>query len=317
MSGVVSRSDPHAPAHGAQDDAVARAFATCRDITRSEARNFYYGLMLTPEPRRSALYAVYAWMRRADDEADAPGPIEAKHAALGARRRTLERVARGEAPPDDPIWVALADAMRRYPLDPRVFHEMIDGLEEDTRHAGYDTRDALAHYCYRVASTVGLACVSIWGLRRGATWDDARPYAERRGLAFQLTNILRDFREDLERGRIYIAREDFARRGLTPQALRDWSPPDACRELALDVCAWARAEYDASAPLDGLIDPACAPTLRAMTRIYSGVLRRIERAPRLVAGPGRARLSTAHKVWIASAAFTSAGLLGRRKAAHT
>lgn len=287
------------------NEAIADAYRVCAEITRDRARNFYYGLRITPEPRRSAIYAIYAWLRHADDEAD--DAVASKSASHLARRRAgLERLLRGEPAPAEPVWIALADTLRRYPVDPQDLVEMLDGLDEDTHHGGYATRADLEQYCKRVASTVGLICIAIWGLRPGADIEQARALAVRRGVAFQLTNILRDFAEDFDNGRVYLPEEDFQRRNLTPEQLRRWAEPDRCAALLRDLCAWARAEYDACLLLDAMIDPACAPTSRAMLRIYSGLLRKIEQRPERVASEVRIRLHAAHKAAIALGASVRA-----------
>lgn len=287
----------------------AAAFAYCRDIAKRRARNFYYGLCLTPEPRRSAIYTIYAWMRAADDEADnAISPAEARD-RLAERREALSRFVRDEALPaerrGDPIWVALRAVLRAFPVNADDLFAMLDGLEEDSEHLGYTTRADLRRYCYRVASTVGLVCLSIWGMRADAASElpRARALAERRGIAFQLTNILRDFAQDDDTGRVYLPQEDFARHGLTPAALREWREPEKCAAMVADLAAWARGEYEASAPLDAMIDPSCRPTLWAMTQIYSGLLRKIEQSPERVVGSRRIRLQSAHKAGIAATAL--------------
>lgn len=295
---------------------VARAYAACRELTRARARNFYYGLCLTPEPKRSAIFSIYAWMRRADDEADAAdasGDTSARLARLAERRHILTRIVTGEASlaeaaDADPVCIALAHTLRSYPVNPDDLFAMLDGLEEDTTHAGYATRADLARYCYRVASTVGLICVSIWGLREGVDRAEARRLAERRGLGFQLTNILRDYSQDFDESprRVYLPAEDFARLGVTPEDVRAWSTPEACELMIHDLARWARGEYEASAPLDAMIQPSCRPTLWAMTRIYSGLLSKIEARPERVVGARRIRLQSAHKAGIAAAALVKA-----------
>ncbi|TVQ60778.1 MAG: phytoene/squalene synthase family protein [Phycisphaerales bacterium] len=304
-----------APAGGPADARLTRAREVCRDITKREAGNFYWGLRLTPEPRRSALYAIYAWMRRADDEADGAAPVEERRALLRSRRATLDKLRRaGAQPPDDPVWLVLHDTLTRYDIGVAPFEAMLDGLEEDLDHTPYETRDDLARYCRRVASTVGVACVSVWGLRDGVARDEALGLAERRGVGFQITNILRDIAEDLGRGRVYIPSSDLRAHDLTADDLRAWKHPERCAELVRSLCAWARAEYQASAPLDTMIDPACLPTLRAMTSIYAGLLDRIERDPQRVVRE-RVRLSKARKLTIAIGAVAGAKLGAGRSGA--
>lgn len=306
------------PVSGQDAARLARAYDACREITRRRARNFYYGLCLTPEPRRSAIFSVYAWMRRADDEADAAAhasrTTEERLARLADLRRELRDLLAGRydqpgAPSDAaPVFIALAHTLRAYPIDPGDLRDMLDGLEEDARHTGYATRDELASYCYRVASTVGLICLSVWGLREGADATEARGLAVRRGLAFQLTNILRDFGQDFDDSprRLYLPQADFERHGLTPEALRVWARPNECGAMIAGLARWARAEYEASATLEGLINPVCRPTLWAMTRIYSGLLAKIEAKPGRIVGAKRIRLQSAHKAGIAAVALVRA-----------
>ena len=294
-----------APPFDAEETA---AFAVCRDVARRRARNFYYGLCLTPEPRRSAIYTIYAWMRAADDEADDAPSAEAARERLADRRATLASLVREESLPParahEPVWVALRAVLRAFPVNADDLFSMLDGLEEDAGHGGYATRADLRRYCFRVASTVGLVCGSIWGVRPEHEQECARvrTLAERRGIGFQLTNILRDFAQDFDIGRVYLPAEDFARAGLTPEDLRGWRAPEKCAALVADLAAWARGEYDASAPLDTMIDRACRPTLWAMTQIYSGLLEKIERAPERIVGTRRIRLQSAHKAGIAARA---------------
>lgn len=285
-------------------DEISRAYAWCRDVARTRARNFYYGLCLTPEPRRSAVYAVYAWMRIGDDLADDTGDDDAKASALASFAAATERVLAGESPVEQPIgapemWVAFADTVARFGVAQSDIDAMLAGLGEDLDHAGYATIEDLRRYCARVASSVGRVCVTIWGLRDGVSMKDAVMLADRRGVAFQLTNILRDFAEDFDDGRVYLPREVFERAGITPGDLRRWDDPAACERVVGEVASAARAEFDASAPLEAMIDQACAPTLWAMTRIYAGLLDKIEDRPSRVVAGARIRLQSLHKAGIA------------------
>jgi phytoene synthase len=286
-------------------DQLGAAYEECAAVTRTRARNFYYGLRLTPEPRRSALYSIYAWMRHADDCVDAADTVEHRRSALRRFRSMTEMVMSGEMPDEDPsrFWLAFAATVRSYPLDPAIIRDMLAGLEDDLDHEWYRTEAELWQYCYRVASTVGLACVAVWGTRAGADPERVRELAVRRGQAFQRTNILRDFAEDFDSQprRVYLPREAFDAAGLTPEGVRQWSHASACEGFIRSQAAAARAEYQASAGLEGMIDPACAPTLWAMTQIYSGILEQIEAEPEAIVRR-RVRLASARKAWIALAA---------------
>lgn len=279
------------------------ALAECERITRTRARNFYYGLRLTPEPQRSAMYAVYAWMRMADDLVDAEDMAGA--AALDRRARVdelkevTERVLSGAGVPPhlrrEPVWVALADTARRYRLRAELFNGMIEGQLEDLEHREYRTFEELHAFCYRVASTVGLVCIDIWGYRE----PRARELAIDRGVAFQLTNILRDFREDAQRGRLYLPVDELASAGLTAADLMAWRDPQRCTEFVLHQARRAESYYNRSEALEGMITPSCAPTLWAMTRIYRGLLDKMMARPKLVVGERRIRLSSWSKAAIA------------------
>ena len=301
------------------------AYEQCAQVVKRRARNFYYGLRLTPEPRRSAIYSVYAWMRQADDEADAAGSADEKRARLARFRSDTERLlAGGDAAPreGDFAFEAFAHTIRRFALDPADLRALLDGLDFDLEHEALAarlqpgaapadmcaSRDDLRTYCFRVASTVGLVCIRIWGLAEGAQWDHARPLAIRRGIAFQMTNILRDYAQDYDEGRVYLPAEDFRMHGLTPSDLRHWAKPRACEAMVRDLCSAARAEYLASAPLDRMVDPSCYATLRTMTRIYSGLLDVVEREPARIAGERRIRLQSARKAGIALRACARAWL---------
>lgn len=300
------------------DEEIRAAYSRCREITRQRARNFYYGLRLTPEPKRSAIYAVYAWMRAADDAVDEPGTLEQRRARLEDFADWTWTVLAGIGPPvidghaeragREWLVVALGDTVARYGIDHAIFDDMLGALRTDLEQPALGTEADLERYCYGVAGTAGLACVTIWGLRRGVSREAARELALRRGQAFQRTNILRDFAEDYdgaggdgEDRRVYVPRETLENFGLTAEALRRWSPPDRCEALVRDMAARTRAFYAGSADLEGMIDPTCAPTLWAMTRIYSGLLDQVEADPQRIVlrGDERVRLAPAAKATIA------------------
>jgi phytoene synthase len=267
----------------------------CERVTRERARNFHYGLRLTPADRRWAMYAVYAWMRAADDMADEAGPDRAeRQRRLAEFRACTDATLRGEPDPDRPEMVALAEAARRFDLEPQEFHDMLAGQVGDLEPARFESWEELRQFCYRVAGTVGLVCIRVWGFRHA----EAPRLAVDRGIAFQLTNILRDLREDLDAGRCYLPLREYAAIELRPEDVRAWVPADRCREFILAQVERARAHYVRSEPLDGMIDPACLPTLWAMTRIYGGILDRLATRPELCVH-GRARLSALRKAWIA------------------
>lgn len=311
----------------AESEKVAAAFEHCRSVCRQRARNFYYGLKLSPEPQRSALFAVYAWMRAADDLVDAtahlgathsplpkgegvlhtnnmcgmPDPHSdglAVHAQIEEFRRATEAALHGRPISDDPLWIAMAETVERFDLPHEHFHSMLDGQLDDLQRREYRTFDELHTYCYRVASTVGLVCIEIWGYENPA----ARNLAMERGIAFQLTNILRDYRQDFDGGRVYLPSEELARHELDPRALRNWAEPRKCKDFMLEQIARAKSYYDASSGLEMMIAPACRPTIWAMTAIYRGLLAKMERDPSKIIFRKRVRLSAWRKAMIAAQA---------------
>ncbi len=288
---------------GVAADALDTSYSACGDITRRAAKNFFYGLRLTPEPRRSAVYSIYAWMRQADDQVDDAGTIQEKRQRLEAFRLRTMRALSGDLPqsPSEPFWPAFAATLRSYPVDRAHIESMLDGLAEDLDHSGYSNWDDLDRYCYRVGSTVGLVCIAIWGLRPHQDTALAHARAVARGRAFQITNILRDVAHDFDDSprRVYLPESLLQAHGLTPEELRAWAKPDACRNLILQAAARARGFYEQSSGLEAVVDRQCAPALWGMTRIYAGILDLIEKDPSRVVADARVRLSTAQKGLIA------------------
>lgn len=277
------------------DPLVREAISQCRAVTRSRAGNFYWGLRLTPEPRRSAMYAIYAWMRQADDIVDSDAlQGAAQVAAVEEFRRATEVALAGEVAQDAPLWRALAAVARKYPLDPTDFRSMLDGQVADLRPRSIATWDELRIYCRQVAGTVGSVCVRIWGYSDPTALD----LAVERGIAFQLTNIVRDVAEDASMGRVYLPQEEFDRCGLTPDELRAWSRPQPCQALMTRAIGAAQGHFDATRRLDAMVDAPCRPTLRAMSGIYERLLSKIARDPAQVV-QGRVSLNKLQKVMIA------------------
>jgi phytoene synthase len=271
------------------------AYAWCREVTRVRARNFYYGLKLLPEPKRSALYAIYAWMRMADDLIDEATDVEQARAELARFDRDTTSTLHGTPPSDEPMWIAMADVATNWTLDPECFSMMIAGQAADLQSRTIESPSDLITYCNQVASSVGLVCIDIWGYTDPA----ARELAIERGIAFQLTNILRDLREDLELGRCYLPAEQLRAAHVSTDDLLAWRHNDVCEAL---VGCWidrAQQAYTLSAPLDDMIDRACRPTLWAMTTIYHSLLEKIAHEPRCVVGEGRVRLSPIRKSMVA------------------
>ena len=271
------------------------AHAYCRDVTRRSSSNFSYAFRLLIAERRDALCAVYAFCRFVDDIADDAGRREP--ATLLARWRA-ELAAAFEGVPTHPIGVALADATRRFPLDRRHFLDLVRGVEMDLTRRRYATFDQLEEYCYLVASTVGLLCIEIFGHRH----PSAREYAVDLGVAFQLTNILRDVTEDARRDRVYLPLEDLNRFGCSEEELLAGRYSPRVGALMAFECGRARACYlrarGALAPEDrGRLAPA-----EAMRFIYERLLDRIE-ARRFDVFGHRVTLPRYEKVTLALAAW--------------
>jgi 15-cis-phytoene synthase len=271
---------------------LARSYTYCERLARREAGNFYHAFRLLPRDQRRAMCALYAFMRVADDLSDAPGDPESKRGPLEAWRAQLDRALAGEY--THRLHAALHHAVRTYAIPREYLVAVLDGVCMDLAPVRYDTFADLYGYCYRVASAVGLACIHIWGFAD----ERALKHAESAGIAFQLTNILRDLGEDAGRGRIYLPTEDLARFGYTPEQLSRGERGEAFRALMGFEVARARSYYEASRPLAGLLQPPGRAVFQVMTRTYRGLLEAIERRDYDVFSR-RVRLSKWHKLMLA------------------
>ncbi len=245
-----------------------------------------------PHAKREAMCAVYAFMRRSDDIADGAANPAVASEGLRQWRATVDAALRGE-PPIEPTLPALADTVKRYRIDPRHFHELLDGSEMDQHQTRYETFDELYRYCYHVASVVGLIVLPIFGYRDKAALGPA----EACGIAFQLTNILRDVKEDAGLGRIYLPREDLTRFGVEETDIMNSRSTPQFLELMKFEATRAREYYAKARPLVEMIEPDSRGTLVAMMAIYGGILDKIERHNYAVFDQ-RIRLSVAEKLWI-------------------
>lgn len=279
-------------------------YARCAEITRRASSNFYYAFMLLAPERRRALYAVYAFCRFVDDIADDES-IREPAALLKKWREELGRVYGGE--PDRGISRALADSAKRFRIPREYFEEVIAGVEMDLTRRRYATFKELRQYCYRVASAVGLICIEIFGYTNPA----AKIYAEKLGIAFQLTNILRDVMEDAARGRIYIPVEDLARFGVTEQEIiAGVYSPNFVRLMQFEA---ARAqdfyrEAEAALPPE---DRSTLLTAEAMRMIYGALLEQIVRSNYRVLDR-RLSLSAPKKLYLVGRAWASGRLASLR-----
>ncbi len=281
---------------------VPEAYARCEAITREQARNFYYGIRLLPADKRAVLCAVYALARRIDDIGDGDLP----NADKLTRLKVLEAALDDPAGSTDPVLVAVGDAVRRYPIPLGAFEELVDGVRMDVTGRTYATFDDLVEYCRCVAGSVGRLCLGVFGSRPD---PNASRYADTLGIALQQTNILRDIREDLMTGRVYLPADDLDRFGVR-LALDDDSSlvdPDG-RLSALITFSAGRAErwYDDGLRLVPLLDWRSAASCRAMAGIYHRLLARIAARPSMVFDR-RLSLSGWQKAGVAARALSGLG----------
>jgi len=262
---------------------VSQAYAVCRGIARRQAKNFYFAFLALPAHKRNAICAVYAFMRHADDISDDESLSKAeRRVSLAAWLVKWHREANSGGS-TDPVFLALNDARLRFRIPLTLLDQLVEGtamdLEESTGDRTFADFDALRRYCYLVASVVGLVCIRIFQYSS----PDAEKLAEELGIAFQLTNILRDVREDAERGRVYLPVDDLANHGLTPdtltaEAMRCSAPLPATRAMLAEQAARAEQFYNAGKKLLPLVAPDSRPALWVLKTIYHRLLQRIARA---------------------------------------
>jgi 15-cis-phytoene synthase len=282
---------------------VTTAYATCATITREQARNFHYGIRLLPPAKRSALSAVYALARRIDDIGDGDLPSEEKHRRLDEVRRALTHVDENGG---DDVMVAVRDAAAQFPIPLAAFGELVDGVEMDVGGRRYATFDELVDYCRCVAGSIGRLCLGVFG---AAELDRAPALADTLGIALQQTNILRDIREDLLNGRVYLPAEDLARFGVDlriDEAGRLVDDDGALTSLLRWSADRARRWYDDGLRLVPMLDRRSAACCAAMAGIYRRLLEDIADDPSLVFDR-RLSLSGWQKVVVAARALTGAG----------
>jgi phytoene synthase len=278
MSAAVENSPQFSPT----ESQLHMAYSVCRGITRQRAKNFYYGFLVLPKRKRQALCAVYAFMRRCDDIADDPSLSAAD------RRQRLDtwvdafHSALAGLPTDDAILLAITDAQRRFAISVGLLDQLAFGTAMDTEEAPegvpsrpiqYRSFQELERYCYNVASVVGLVCIRIFGYNDPA----AEPLAEKCGLAFQLTNIIRDVREDADLGRVYLPNEDLERFGLSSADLANAPDPARIRPLLELEAERAFENYRAADDLIPLIQEDSQPALWVLVTIYRSLLEKIVR----------------------------------------
>jgi squalene synthase HpnC len=294
---------------------VAQSYEACQKVARASHSNFYYAFYLLPKPKRNALAALYAFNRLVDDVADEGADLPAKQRGLARWRAELDEAVTGvdqsfdgtaattlaDSPPNISLAIlpALADTLGRYKIPTRYLHDLISGAEMDLTIHLYPTFERLEEYCYRVAGTVGLTCTHVFGFKDPRAVD----LAEKLGLAFQLTNIIRDVHEDYAVGRVYLPEEDLARYSVAPADFARGEATLGVRELLRFEADRAWQNYQAGAALLNLIDQDSRGTLWLLVHTYSALLARIESVDFAVFGE-RVRLNKAEKMlFIAKARF--------------
>ena len=298
----------------AANSGVAGSYSQCHQIARAARSNFYYAFYLLPKPKRDSLAALYAFMRLVDDVADLGEDLQAAQQGLAKWRAAFDEAVTGRSqffdgtaakPLEKPLYgerevlPALVDTMRRYNMPARYLHDLISGAEMDLTVKSYPTFDRLREYCYRVAGTVGLTCTHVFGYCDPRALD----LAEKLGLAFQLTNIIRDVHEDAALSRVYIPDEDLARYGVSPEDFSRNEPTLGVREVLRFEAGRAWRIYEECSDLLDLVDADSRGALWLLVHTYSALLARMESVDFAVFGE-RARLSKAEKlIFIARARF--------------
>lgn len=271
-------------------NSLESSYEWCRQVARTRAANFYYSFLLLDKPRRDAMCAIYAFMRICDDLSDEPG----EHTVETFERwRADMRNALAGAGSSHQVWPAFADTVHRYRIPEQYFHDMIDGVRSDIHFQPIDTFEQLYQYCYRVASVVGLTVIHILGFQS----QEALPLAEKCGVAFQLTNILRDVREDYGNGRVYLPSVELKRFGVDSAAFASDAITPPLKQLFAFQAERAASLYKEAMPLLDMVDRSGRPMLAALIETYSTLLRRIEASGYDVLRQ-RITLSKPHKLWI-------------------
>ena len=276
---------------------VETSYAWCEHVARLQAKNFYYSFLLLPKAQRRAMCAIYAFMRYCDDLSDevSDDPHEdqtpaGRAEAIAGWLDDLRKALSGAAVPEHYVWPAFTDAVERYKIPHQYFFDMIDGVSSDLEPRRVQTFEELYGYCYHVASVVGLTIVHIFGFDS----PEALELAEKCGVAFQLTNILRDVKEDAEKQRVYLPAEDLARFHVSPET---FEPRERFVDLMKFEAERARDYYRQSAPLVGMVHARSRASLRALIGIYSRLLDHIVALNYDVLSV-RIRVPTWEKLWV-------------------
>ena len=273
---------------------TADAYERCEEITRTEARNFFYGIRLLPKPKRLAMSALYAMARRIDDVGDGPLPQDEKLVQLAQLRSDIDTLADGGvSDPEDPVLVGLGDAIGRFPIPVAALNEIVDGCEQDAVGKVYTTIEETEQYCRLVAGSVGRLSLGVFGTTGDA--EEARELADVLGVGLQLTNILRDIVEDRGMGRVYLPADDIEQFGCAPDLT---GPTDAVGALVSFEAERAERRFAEGLKLLKMLDHRSRACTGAMAGIYHRLLARIAASPTAVL-EGRMSLPTREKAWVA------------------
>jgi phytoene synthase len=278
------------PLPNAQFQSVPESYRYCEQLARREAGNFYHAFRLLPRPQRSAMSALYAFMRVTDDVTDKPGELSAKRLALKSWAQEMDLALAGSY--SHPLHAAFHHTVQTYGIPREYLEAVLEGVGMDLTPVHFATFAELYSYCYRVASVVGLSCIHIWGCAD----EKAKVYAEAAGIGFQLTNILRDLGEDAERGRVYLPGEDLDRFGYPAEALHQAKYNQEFHALMRFQADRALQFYDQSSPLGRLLERPGRAVFQVMSRTYRGLLEAIIAADYRVFGR-RIQISRWHKLW--------------------
>ncbi len=292
----------------------------CESLTRDRARNFFHGIRLTPRSKRKAMYAIYAWTRLADDIADSTPSADSQNTLRDLDTfQSLTNMALADSYEttafDDPswsssqilkstlpIWPALTHAIKMFQPDADDFDLMIAGQRSDVSICRRQTWGELYEYCDQVASTVGRMCLAIWGYD---SRSDALQLAHWRGIALQLTNIIRDVHEDYQNDRVYFPADELASFDITAETLITWAKPSACNDFMRMQIERAYSYYAKSESLDSLITPDCTATSLGIVNLYKTLLDEISKRPQEAATGTRISLSKKQKMKVLATSIRS------------
>lgn len=286
--------------------AAADAYAWCKEYTKERAKNFYYAFAILPEEKRNAIYAAYSFSGLVDDIADELTDRAEQERQLADARARLAACYRGER--EGALFVALGDAIDRYHVPPDLFEELVNGVEMDFTRNRYETWDDLYQYCYRVASMVGLICTSVFGTK---SHPQARTYAIELGIALQIVNIMRDVREDAERGRVYFPAADLAAHGLTADDILACRYDERFAAMMRTQGARAHDYFARGRRLLPLLDLRSRMCVNVLQGVYAEILKRIEAHDydvlnERVSLSGREKMTSIGKLWVQAAMVRSA-----------